>query len=287
MKTILAFYATAVADLEDAKTLIEKPSFASAISYLQQSVEKLSKAYSLIEGVIPFDKFKSKVGHQPHKIFRKQSENFKVEVSKVILLEKHYPEFLNSNMNEKSIDWKKYQKEITKEIVKAQHLDPWEFHELSHFDIDFILEEARKLEATKIEIDEEVFLNQAPEILISYLNNIKKYNPTEIGNFITNLEHPEFAKKIGLLCLYHVKSIPDGLFLTYSLFILSLITASHQETTRYPCGDCGFNPREYYIEGLGIVDKLPELLEWQTDVLATFSKLYLEIPQELESLMET
>jgi len=283
MDTILNFYNYSVADLKDAKALLEIKSYPSAIYHFQQSVEKLAKAYSLVGGIIPFDQFKSKVGHQSHKIFRKQSQNFKEDIDKAVILKDALPEFFAFEGSEE-INWQDYQKSVAKSTKRIQHLDSWEFHELSNEDIDYFLQEAKQLITENLKVDEKEFLRQLPDKLKTYFNGIKKHNPTEINEFISNLDKPNFVEVIGLLSLYQVKSIPNCMFVYYSLFILSLITASHQETTRYPCGECGYNPREYYVEGLEIVDRLAELLDWYEKVLAKFSILFLGFPIELKPL---
>ena len=278
MRATLDFYAYAESDLSDAIILYDAGSYPSSIYHLQQSVEKLAKAYSIVNDIIPFEGFKSKIGHHPHKVFRKQAQNFKEKVDKAVILKDVFPEFFNFQENH-NVDWKEYQKSVTKSTKIIQHLDTWDFHELTNREIDFFLGEVRKIEGWTLNIDKEKFLRGVPEKIKSYTNGIKKYDSKEINELVLQSENPEFLNIVGKIALYQTELIPSATSLCYSLLILSLITSSHEETTRYPCGECGYNPREYYIKELEIVDRFPEIMGWHKNIMKNFKILFLETPK--------
>jgi len=223
---------TARLDMESAKTLYEKHLYATAVYHLQQSVEKISKAYGIT--FFFFDEKDLKepsIGHKTPRAFIKGVETPEIQ-GYIKIMQALHPEL----------------KADTKELKKVVDSGQYDIAILSKEAILSVLGTIDRLETAFKEKGTEEIMNTAFEFLSEFVHSLKK----------------EGKKK-------RVKDTLDVDFLIsfISLYLLSVVTYPHFAYTRYPDGK--LKPGDYK-EGMGIVDTTPEILKYVQRTIEYFER---------------
>jgi|GEM_PF-5077104 len=236
-------------DYQSARLLLENKVYPSAIFHLQQTIEKLAKAYALHLGLVkeedlyPKGKRKSEtVGHVSPRVFiltlkRKGAIDLIYIVSK-LLKEKSCEEIKKDIEIFESFLWKKRELAVlSRENIKNI--------------LSLIQQNGRIIKALS-KID--------PRVVKSKIEKIKLGSSTR-------------ARQMGLPISNSIKGIPinqstveeifQKLITFIRLYILTIITFPHSSYPRYPSKGYGIA----YEEGLGIVDCANDLLSMTGEIL--------------------
>ena len=236
-----------LADFNSSQLLFENNIYPNSLYFLQQSIEKLSKATAIKFHLINSNQLKS-IGHQGYKIFIDPSKNHIKEVSRF-------------NSNYTTID--KFQEALNESVDQTA---------------DFL-----KLLQTVTESDLEEIGN--PETIDLILSKIEGDNPTEKVNFntlteehtenfiefmvsskATNLhirekeeqinynDYKEDIKKVSHLYLFTVALLQGLLWLNFLL-------TPHQNSTRYPIKPEFKSPIDKYNTKNPIIQKFNPISE--------------------------
>jgi len=83
MKFAETLFEIARNDLEASKCLFERELYPQAVFYLQQSIEKATKSFGLLNDVIKEDELKH-VSHNPLKVYKKSIEKQKKKIERIM-----------------------------------------------------------------------------------------------------------------------------------------------------------------------------------------------------------
>lgn len=243
-------------DLKAAEVLYANKIYPESVFYLQQSVEKMSKAFGILYDLVPKKKLRN-IQHFTPIVFikilkRKWMFNF------IALIRDTYPEY--KNMLQTSQEELTKIEQLIRESENRQKMAKMSKEEITAM-LAFIKKYRESLESEEIRSK----INEIMEILEEAKKEMNGKDQVEI-KFIEQLS--KLIKRIkedkqGFIRLVAV--LP-------SLYILSIITYPHSTYTRYPDGK--LTPKDYK-PGLGIVDCLPDLFpEVKNNIEAL--KIYLQ-----------
>lgn len=215
-------------DLLACKILCNNDILHFAVYHLQQSVEKLAKAYGLASGYISINKLRSDGHVTPYVFIKLLQEDFLQKLLEVFENVHEFNEIKISKLK------KLFSKEKTLEeiaLFNKKIIDNW--LEVGKNIRKNLKEKGNEIKSTIEKIDKEVWK-------ISQLTLKEK---EKIHELLTSLNIPLLLEVVSNLIM---------------LYILSVITFPHSSFTRYPDGNV---KPTHYKKGLGIVDCLDEIVK--------------------------
>lgn len=260
MEIAKGFYKIAKSDFETAKILFNNNKFPEAIYYFQQSVEKLSKAFGLKNNFIKVEDLSRAISHKSEKVFTKQMKSQQPDLEEAIKLEELFPDFFKIETDNINLDLTGFSQQIHESSNALQQLKSKDFLWLSHDDIDYLLDNIIKIDPN-IEVNLDDLKVNLPDFFDAIITEIEN----KFGKQL--IEEREFIndkKTMSELLSFYQLIIPLNfkyLHVYSSLFFLSLITAGHNQLTRYPCMDCGCLPQDNYKFETPIVNRFNDLSE--------------------------
>ncbi len=270
----MEFLDIAKIDLEASKVLYEKELYPQAVFYLQQSVEKATKAFILITGKKVTEKeFVRDIGHEAINIFEIYIRNQKNEYEQLKANLNKLPELKETKIF-KNFNLEKNIRQLDKHLsaIKKVKKDKMDLIYISSWDIRSILKEIKsaneELEKSKkkisnFKITDRVWNKMKTEMLELY-DSLSKYNPLQIEEAKNNLQ----SNDMKLLVERYIKSLIEPMSiipLSISLYYLAIVTLPHAIIARYPKN--GLTPVNIYTKKLPVVRMLPELINVQLYVL--------------------
>jgi len=216
---------TAKNDLKAIMPLYEQENYSLSTYHLQQTVEKITKAYGLAFNLLKRNELGGKkgVGHNSPLMFVKGIE--KHEFMKYILALKHFQPGMRTDIDKLT------------EIVKEKKLEIARTNENSAIVYLQLIDNLYK----KFDTEE---MKNMMEVLAGVMASFT----FEEGADIEKAE--KFFKKNFKI---------DYIISFIALYLLSCLTFPHEAFTRYPDGD--LKPEEYK-KGMGIVDSTPKLIPY-------------------------
>lgn len=270
----LGFYKTGVIDLEIAKLLYNKEFYPNSIYHLQQSVEKLAKSYGLFNGIIQHEELEKRIRHNSNKVFTTEIQDFQNKIIKVEEFAHVFPEFFKFSIDGIEHDFTKIDSQFKKSIILAMNFEPNDFHSISCNDLDEILQIIKTSQDLIIdsEFNFEKFEKQFPVICNKIIKQIEVKTGEDLEYLINIFKNHMFTKnEISELFLHLLKVNSVSL----SLYLFALLTASHNQATRYPCLCCGELPKNNYNMETSIIIKFNNLIAIYEKTIKCFEEIYI------------
>lgn len=276
MELASAFYRTAETDLRVAKLLYTHREYPSAIFYLQQSVEKLSKAYGLINGIIKpdVDAVSRDISHNSKRVFTKQINEHQQKLDRLNTVEEVFPDLLNLRIKGQVLDLKGYNKKFRKASQSILHLQPKDFMWISGEDIDEILKLINEA-STQPVVDLHDLENDFPILAEGILQHFKQSAGIEIEELKLLLVDKELISNLTPAIKQYVQTTFEILRIYLTLFFFSLILTEHNQHSRYPCFCCAEAPEDDYHTEEDLVIKFPELWRALRNCFSVFYTVFM------------
>jgi len=270
-------------DMKASLLLYKNKLYSQAMFYLQQSVEKMAKAFAVHFGIITENELK-KISHNPLKIYKKTTDDLVKKFKKIDAASQVYPKLKSTKIfkiiEESNIG------EVCRKFENLYHvLSSQKPLILSEEEIDKILNEIENFQnetqASKrlisqlqiSELDFQKMLEEARTVICELLLVLGASENTISGveNLISQILNEEFANKLikGIFPL-----MIDMMCIWYKLLYLSIITYSHAEFSRYP--ERNINPLELYSDRNPLIQNFEKVLEVIDETLKEFEALILE-----------
>lgn len=287
----LAFYKTGTTHLRDSKILFKAESYSNSIFLLQQSVEMVAKAYGLMTGVIQIEDVK-KIGHKPHKIAANELMNNKETFSH---LESNIPNIMSVFPDEMAKGMREYSSVIANfSKRKFEKLDE-KFYLLDNNYVNDLVEGFRDLLEIpsileKVNYEEEVtpLIKETLENIIGEIESHTGSKPEEFADLLKEENLRLLIKISGVITQVLMAKM---IYMGQGIMQLSLITSSHNQTTRYPCSCCYEIPDNTYNGNDVIVNRYPDLVTIYENTLNIFDDFFInksafeELGKELQSIL--
>jgi hypothetical protein len=261
MNLTLSFFKTAENDLKTAKLLYDHRMYAQAIFYLQQSIEKLSKAFGLKLDLLKPKDIK-KVSHHTAQVFTQHmyedSETVdKRNQSKAQLMEHFGNDFFKFELDGRIIDLATKDAELQE---GRDFLELENFEGLNQADLRSCIDWLQEISTTTIELKEAELEQKLPQLYQDLLLQLENKLGKPLPEFRTALNSDLF-KKLPKLMIYALPFLIKLFAVLLTLCILSLITTPHNQSTRYPCLHCGESPHEGYLKSTPIVQEFMSIYQ--------------------------
>ncbi len=271
-------------DLESSILLHKSKLYPQAIFALQQSVEKIAKAFALHFRIISENELK-KISHNTLKIYKKTTDNLvQKKIKRIESVSQAYPELKNTNFF-RIID-KSNIGETSHKFEKLYHkLSSQKPLVLSEEEIDEILNKienfqnetrASKVLIPQFQISELDFQEMVEEVVSAIYELLPILNTPEnaireVGGLISRILNKDFITKL----IKEVFPLMIDMFdIWYKLLYLSVITHSHVEFSRYP--EQGINPLEFYSDSSSLIQNFERISEVVDEALKKFEVIILE-----------
>lgn len=250
-KIVRELVSTAKRDIDASRTLRSKGDYANAVFYLEQSVEKLTKAYALQLSFVTVGEAREVSHYSPQVFFKLLQRQWSPYLMKII--ESSYPQF----------DQEPYRK-LRDTVRDFKGSDKkGELAKIPREGFTEVLKIARQMGESInsfISVLQELspFLNEA--IIGPFVQWSRDYGYTGNRSDLEQVFNEKMPAIVEQLRLF-------GEF--WRLYVLCCITYPHSTTTRYP-GEY-LNPSDYRA-GLGIVDSIEDLLGELEEHFATLDE---------------
>ena len=270
-------------DLEASILLHKSKLYPQAIFTLQQSVEKIAKAFALYFRIISENELK-KISHNTLKIYKKTTDNLVQKIKRIESVSQAYPELKNTNFF-RIID-KSNIGETGHKFEKLYHkLSSQKPLVLSEEEIDEILNKienfqnetrASKVLISQFQISELDFQEIVEEVVSAIYELLPILNTPEnvireVRGLISRILNKDFITKL----IKEVFPLMIDMFdIWYKLLYLSVITHSHAEFSRYP--EQGINPLEFYSDSNSLIQNFERISEVVDEALKKFEVIILE-----------
>lgn len=274
-------------DLDSSEILFNSKNYSNAVFSLQQSVEKSMKAHSTINEVVPFEKLKDKIGHNPLKVYAKSAnENLSKSknLNKAFQIKpelKKNPLFKDLKLNEFEAGNKRVI-DIISQIDKGGKIFSEDIDELKD-----AIKEMKKLIKENLESNKKIEINKdlIKKIKQSWIEGSRPF--VKIGRERGEQISENWESEIESISDKDIKKMVKNIYSLFVLggvshtlnFMLNLFLKPHFELVRYP--DIK-NPLEYYNKKNPLIIKFKQLLEIQKSNLKVHRD-YLKFIQKLEN----
>jgi len=278
-------------DLEAAKCLYEKEFYPQAVFCLQQSIEKANKSWGLVCDIIKENEV-IPVGHDPFKIYIKslldQKKRFETNIETI----KQVPELRKTKFM-RNLDFEEHNKDLGDLLanikkyykVKNHSLKEIKFLKKGFEEILYIpkgiirslLSQLNKLESSEIHLKDINFSVQdfikTKESFIEFLDAFHNLEPQKIEKLKEDVEK-SFTLDLQKEIINELRSFPikNLMYVSYSLYYLSLIMLPHATVTRYP--DNNHDPLKIYNKNLPLIQLFDDLLEITEKTLSKMETLF-------------
>jgi HEPN domain-containing protein len=284
MKFAETLFEIARSDLEASKCLFGRELYPQAVFYLQQSIEKATKSFGLLNDVIKEDELKH-VSHNPLKVYKKSIEKQKKKIEKITDAIEKVPKLGEAKII-KDLNFRNYHKKIAESLTWFGSLDEVkeEILFIQKSELRFVIQELDNLESeleSELESLKGVTINSNEELLKVTLEESKKasmeileafyeFSPQKIekGKEDLNIKLDLNLMKVVIRAIQLALIVK---YVTYSLYYLSLIMFPHAIVTRYP--DNNHNPLKMYNKNLPLIQLFCDMVEIMEKTLSKLENL--------------
>jgi len=280
MKFAETLFEIARNDLEASKCLFERELYPQAVFYLQQSIEKATKSFGLLNDVIKEDELKH-VSHNPLKVYKKSIEKQKKKIERIMDANEKVPKLGEAKLI-KDLNFRNYHKKIAEFLTWLGSLSFEETLFIQKSKLRFVIQELdnleSELEGVTINSNEEllkVSLEESKKASMEILDAFYEFSPQKIEKVKEDLN---IKLDLNLMkeVIRAIQSAPikKAIYVTYSLYYLSLIMLPHAIVTRYP--DNNHNPLEIYNKNLPLIQLFGDMVEIMEKTLSKLENLLTE-----------
>ncbi len=278
IKLAKKLFKTAENDLKAAEVLYNSGNYNIALFQLQQSVEKFVKSYGIRMEIIKPEDLQRKISHLPHKVFTRQ---YSGEAKKLIEQEKTpilIPDMIPPHQRGKSRRKEKIEG-LEKLHDRINKVEIPKFKNISKEDLTQFVEESKELEIEH-QFNEEKLFKDLKEDFVKTHEHFKEYFKQFKDDFIINdvkkrLEKAdEYVKHQVLDHKFKYRQEEKITYITYVWINLSLITAPHEQSTRYPDLSSGETPEEYYTNENVVIEFMPKFIELMKKTVEKFNEVF-------------
>ncbi|MFA6363240.1 HEPN domain-containing protein [Methanoregula sp.] len=278
-QSALRFLATAQQDLKAARCLHENGYYPQAVFYLEQSVEKGLKSYSITLGIIDESEARREISHKTLKIYEKSTKNFRQRVVTLQENLKKIPQlenFFNQQVNFAEIlgqrdhaldqihtllkqdigSLRLTQEELNKHITSLQDLHREAQREKSKI-------QSRPITPSEFRKYKRSIVNMLRAAIPNDPEKIKQANE-ELNRDFTFETYEKIMKDA-------ITRYVPPIEVFQSLLPLSIILQSHA-VARYPAPD--FVPLEFYTPDLPLIKSFSKLADITERVLNQVDEIY-------------
>jgi HEPN domain-containing protein len=271
-----SLFETAIQDLNSVEVLYNAKHYNLALFQLQQSVEKFVKSFGIKTQIIKPEDIAKKINHLPHKVFTRLYQNQIEELSKYNGTPLLIPDIVPPHQRGKSKV--KVNLEKLKDLhFKVSNVELNKIKKIPIEEIEKFIEGAKNLEKELIFDDEKLFAEFKEDFVKTnqhFLEYFKGYDNIKSVSkyFIDNSD--EVAK--NKVIIYKQKSIRQSKFgyISYVWINLSLVTAPHEQSTRYPSTVNEENPKNLYNENHNLIKYIPEFIEMMRKSIEKYNDVY-------------
>lgn len=278
IKLAKKLFQTAETDLNSVEMLYNAKNYSIALFQLQQSVEKFVKSYGIRMEIIKPQDLARKISHLPHKVF---TSEYSSKVNE--LIERDKTPLLIVDMIPPHQRGKSKTKEKIEKLIRLHDIidkaDLTKYKNISKDDLTQFVSETKELEVEQ-QLDDKKIFNEIKEDFVKTHEHFQEYFKKFGDNLILNdvkkkLEHTNDHVNDKLLD-YKFKFRQDEkmTYVTYAWVNLSLITAPHEQSTRYPDLSSGMMPNEYYTRENLVIQFIPEFVRIMKKTVSKFNEVY-------------
>lgn len=282
----------AESDIRSAKILCKKREFPQAVFLFQQAVEKLAKAYGLTFGFVDINRLRRDVGHNPLNIIQKPTENM-INSLEEIKKNSLATDLSTGLANINDVDFTEFSNTL---IMHKYDIKKWistyskEFEDSKEY-VDSIYKEIKKVfsdchkesETIKTQpFDNEEWTKNIQQYRLGIhsiiIKTCEKYNISkkQQKTILSQVDKEFGFKNINSHTMERVKAFLPHIYsivtVGYALFYLSLLSAPHEQISRYPGEKEYFNPTEFYNLRNPIIKKLGTFLDYTDKTLKLFKE---------------
>lgn len=273
MEKAKSFLFAAIADIRSARILHQHEEFPNAVYHLQQAVEKLSKCFGILNGWLAADNdHLRKVGHNGEVIFFGLLKQQMTEFEEAASVTAYFPHaiFPSTDLqpNERA-----FFDQFHHSARKLSDLKASDLTEVTVEEVDNVISIIRGLDTLTDKIIESakpvirrVITNRLIDILSSGVISFREHS--EISQLLLDqrlIEEP--LRELQ-------PAIPYFLRAYSTCFLVSLLTATHNQTTRYPSENFTIGPAEVYGREHPLVQRFIPLHNLLVEAILAIDILY-------------
>jgi HEPN domain-containing protein len=278
IKLAKKLFKTAENDLKAVEVLYNAGNYSISLFQLQQSVEKFVKSYGIRMEIIKPEDLSRKISHLPHKVFTRQ---YSGEAKKLINQEKTpilIPEMIPPHQRGKGKTKEKI-KALEKLHDRINKVDIPKFKNITKKELTQFVEGSKELEI-KHQFNEEKIFKDLKEDFIKTHEHFQEYFKQFNDDFIINdvkkrLEKTdEYVKHQVLDYKFKYRQEEKITYIKYVWVNLSLLTAPHEQSTRYPNLFSEETPEEYYTNENVVIEFIPRFIELMKKTVEKFNEVF-------------
>ncbi|EPR72994.1 hypothetical protein ADIWIN_2082 [Winogradskyella psychrotolerans RS-3] len=278
LKLAKKLFQTAEIDLNAVEILYNNENYSIALFQLQQSVEKFVKSYGIRMEIIKPEDLARKISHLPHKVFTRQYSSKAEELIKLDQTPLLIADMIPPHQRDKS--------KTKEKIKKLQYLhdainnaDVPKYKDIKRKDLNQFINELKEFEKEE-KFDDEKIYNDIKEDFVKthehFLEYFKQFNDDFLINDVKKrLEHTEdYVNHQVLDHKFKFRQDEKMAYVSYAWINLSLITAPHEQSTRYPSISNDETPKNYYTNENVVIEFIPTFIEIMRKTINKFNEVY-------------
>lgn len=267
-------------DLETVTQLYDSKHYNLAVFQLQQAVEKLVKSYGLKTKVIEPEDLAKRISHLPHKVFTRQYSKEIDELSNRRDTPLFIPEMVPPHQRGKSNYKKKIEGLKRLQAKIHESANPEENRNITSEEIEQFLEQSKGLEKEYI-FDEEKLFKDFKDDFIKTNEHFKEYfkggDKFILSDIQDSLDNPDEKVRNRISNYkYQFRQEEKFTFISFVWVNMSLITSSHEQTTRYPSIVSDETPREFYTLENALVKHIPDFVTLIKKTINKYKEIFNE-----------
>ncbi len=262
-------------DLATVEVLFNSEHYNIAFFQFQQAIEKLVKSFGIKSGAIKREDLAKKISHLPHKVFtrlyEKQIQEMTKKKPKSLIPELIPPHQRNSKKSEEIL-------ENTRRLyLKIKSVEQEVNDTLTEEEIEKFINGAENLEKFPDFDDNKLYEELKDDFIktekhfIDYFKNNK--NIQELSHMMIENCDEIIKKQVQEYKTNKIRGINYN-YLSYIWINLSLITAQHEQKTRYPSLTDKSTPMSIYNKENYLIKSIPKFIELTNKSITKYQEIY-------------
>ncbi|MFD2561845.1 HEPN domain-containing protein [Aquimarina rubra] len=269
-------FETAIQDLNSAEILYNSKHYNLALFHLQQSVEKFVKSFGTRIEIIKPEDISKKIKHLPHKVFTKLYQNQIDELSKYNGTPILVPDMIPPHQRGKSKIKEKLDS-LKGLLSKVSNSELLKIKEIPSLAIERFIDDAKELEKEPTFDDGKLFAEIKDDFIKTNEHFIEFFKGDENIKSISEdfISKSDVISKNKLIS-YKEISIKQSKY-AYVSFVwvnLSLVTAPHEQSTRYPSIIDEDYPKSLYNKDHNLIKHIPQFIEMMRKSIKKYKEVY-------------